>query len=182
MKVRETPLKDCLIIDLEAIRDDRGFFMESFNQSTFKAETGIDFNVKQVNYASSSKDVLRGLHYQEAPFAQGKLVGVTRGAVLDVVVDLREDSSTYLKSFATEIRNNETQLFIPKGFAHGYLVLEDDTMFYYFVDEFYSPSHEKGLLYNDPELNINWELKVDPIVSEKDLNQPGVSQIIKGLK
>ncbi len=177
MNIEITPLKDCFLIDVPKFGDDRGFFMESFNKAHFKEKTGIDFDIKQVNFASSSKDALRGLHYQDKPFAQAKLVGVTRGAVLDVVVDIRKDSPSYLQNFRVVLDTPSKMLYVPKGFAHGYKSLVDDTLFFYFVDEFYSPENEKGVLYNDPSLDIDWELTDDPVVSAKDLKQPTLDHV-----
>lgn len=172
MTVTETPLKDCVLIEHKSFGDDRGFFMESFNLERFKNESGMDFEVRQVNFAESSKNVLRGLHYQDKPFAQAKLVGVTRGAVMDVIVDIRKDSPTYLQHYSVVLDRPTVQLYVPRGFAHGYKALEDHSLFYYFVDEFYAPDHEKGLLYSDEVLSIDWQLSNTPIVSEKDLAQP----------
>lgn len=171
MEIIETPLKDCVIIKAPVYGDHRGFFLESFNQKKLK-DKGIDFEVKQINFAKSSKNVLRGLHYQVMPHPQGKLVGVINGSVLDVVVDVRPESSTYLKNFKIEINSNDTFLLVPRGFAHGYLSLTDETIFYYAVDEFYDPDSEKGIRFDDPKLAIDWELKETPKISEKDLAQP----------
>lgn len=178
MKVIPTPLRDCVLIEVAAKGDDRGFFMESFNQKRLFDATGITFEIKQVNFAGSGRNVLRGLHYQDAPYSQAKLVGVTRGKVMDVVVDIRKDSPTYLQHFKTILDRPNLLLLVPKGFAHGYYSLEDDTFFYYFVDAFYSPDHEKGILYNDASLAIDWELLDKPIVSEKDLNQPNLAHVV----
>lgn len=177
MKISETGLKDCFLLDLQSFGDNRGFFMESYNQERIFNELKIDFKVKQVNFASSSKNVLRGLHYQDKPYAQSKLVGVTNGAVLDLVVDIRKDSPTYLKHCKVVLDRPTLQLLVPKGFAHGYLSLQNDTLFYYLVDEYYSPDHEKGLLFNDPILDLDWELEEDPIVSTKDMLQPTLENI-----
>lgn len=178
MTVSETGLKDCYLIELDSYGDDRGFFMESFNRNRILEAIDITFEVKQVNFAASAKNVLRGLHYQDKPYAQTKLVGVTRGAVMDLVVDIRKDSPTYLQHFKVILDRPTKQLLVPKGFAHGYLSLEDDTLFYYFVDEFYAPDHEKGVLYNDPELRIDWDFSEDPIVSPKDLKQPKLADVL----
>jgi dTDP-4-dehydrorhamnose 3,5-epimerase len=178
MKVTPTPLQDCYLIEIDKKGDDRGFFMESFNQDALYKELGIRFEIKQVNFAGSSKNVLRGLHYQDAPFGQAKLVGVARGAVMDVVVDIRKNSPTYLKHFKTVLDRPNLLVMVPPGFAHGYYSLMDDTMFYYFVDAFYSPDHEKGILYNDNNLGINWEIDGGPIVSPKDLNQPKLNEVV----
>lgn len=168
MEIISTPLKDCFIIKVPKFGDDRGFFLESFHQRKL-SEKGVDFDVKQVNFAKSQGNVLRGLHFQKGSFAQAKLVGVISGAVLDVVVDMRPDSNTYLKHFKIILEDQGTLFLVPKGFAHGYYTLYDNTVFHYAVDNFYSPENEGGLLYNDPVLNIDWELKESPIVSEKDL-------------
>lgn len=177
MKITETPLKDCYLIEVTSFGDERGFFMEAFNQDRLNQELGLQFEVKQVNFASSSKNVLRGLHYQDAPYSQTKLVGVTRGAVYDMVVDLRKDSPTYLKSYKATLDEPGKLLLVPRGLAHGYYTLENDTLFYYFVDAVYSPDHEKGVLYNDKELNLDWGFSDDPIVSQKDLNQPTLAEV-----
>ena len=177
MKATPTPLKDCFLLEIDQKGDDRGFFMESFNQERLYKELGIHFEIKQVNFAGSSKNVLRGLHYQDAPFAQSKLVGVTRGSVLDVVVDIRKNSPTYLQHFKAILDRPNLLLMVPPGFAHGYYSLEDNTLFYYFVDAFYSPSHEQGILYNDTDLGIDWELIGQSIVSNKDLNQPKLTEV-----
>ena len=174
MEIIETPLKDCFIIKVPVYGDNRGFFLESFNQKKLK-EKGIDFEVKQINFAKSGINVLRGLHYQEEPNAQAKLVGVISGAVLDVVVDIRKDSPTYLKHYKVKIDSNDTFLLVPKGFAHGYHTLKDETIFYYAVDQFYAPNSEKGIRFDDPNLAIDWELQNQPKISEKDLNQPFIN-------
>lgn len=176
MEVIDTPLKDCKIIKAQKFGDERGFFLESFNQRELQA-AGITFNVRQINFAKSQQNVLRGLHYQLEPYAQTKLVGVINGAVLDVVVDLREDSPTYLQHYKLNIDTQDTFLLVPRGFAHGYYTLAPDTVFYYAVDNFYHPESERGVLYSDPELAIDWELAGEPTISAKDLKQPTVQQI-----
>ncbi len=168
MEIIQTPLEGCVVIKMPKFGDERGFFLESFNQRKL-LENGIDFEVKQINFAKSQKNVLRGLHFQNEPFAQAKLVGVVNGAVLDVVVDMRKDSSTYLRHFKLEISSPECFLLVPRGFAHGYYTLADDTIFNYAVDNFYSPENEGGVLFNDTKLNIDWELTEKPIISDKDL-------------
>jgi len=177
MKVKQTALKDCYILELPTFSDERGFFMESFNQAAFEKVTGLRMEIKQVNFASSSANVLRGLHYQDAPFSQTKIVGVTHGAVLDVVVDIRKDSPTYLNHFKIVLDRPGLMLWVPKGFAHGYYSTADETLFYYFVDAYYAPDHEMGIRYNDPDLSIDWELMEEPIVSSKDLNQPTLNHV-----
>ena len=181
MNVTKTPLKDCYLIEVPSFGDERGFFMEAFNQQKIKEELDIQFDIQQVNFASSSKNVLRGLHYQDAPFSQTKLVGVTRGAVLDIAVDIRKGSPSYLQHYAV-VLDHPTKLFlVPKGFAHGYVTLTDDTLFFYFVDAPYSPDHELGIRYNDDTLAINWNFQEKPIVSQKDLNQPTLDKVKNNL-
>ena len=175
MEVIETALKDCFIIKTKVFGDERGFFLESFNQRAL-AEQGIHFDVRQINFAKSEKNVLRGLHYQVAPFGQTKLVGVISGAVVDVVVDIRKSSPTFGQYLNIEINSQDTFLLIPKGFAHGYYTLADETIFYYAVDNFYSPENERGIIYNDPELKIDWGLRATPKVSIKDQNQSPLSR------
>lgn len=171
MEIIRTPLNDCFFIKSKMFGDERGFFMESFNKAKL-SDHGLDFDVKQINFAKSSKNVLRGMHYQMEPAAQGKLVGVMSGAVIDVAVDIRKNSPTYKQHFKIEISSPDTLFYIPRGFAHAYYTLADDTLFYYAVDNFYNPDLESGLRYNDPELNIDWDLKEEPIVSQKDRNWP----------
>lgn len=174
MEIIGTPLKDCFIVKALVFGDERGFFLESFNKQELK-KAGIDFEVKQINFAKSDKNVLRGLHFQKPPYSQSKLVGVISGSVIDVVVDLRRDSPTYLEHYRLEISSRDTFLYVPKGFAHGYYTLESETVFYYAVDEFYNPEAESGLFYDDPRLNIDWGLIGLPIISEKDNNQPMIN-------
>ena len=172
MKKIETEIKDLVIIEPKIFEDSRGFFMESYNYNTFK-ELGIENIFVQDNISKSSKGVLRG--FQKDEYAQTKLVYVLRGAVLDVTVDLRKNSETFGKYVAVELNEkNKKMLFIPKGFAHGFLTLEDDTEFVYKCDNFYNPKSEVGLIWNDLDLNIDWNLKKynmkeeELIISEKD--------------
>ena len=173
IKKIETGIKKLLIIEPRIFEDSRGFFMESYNYNTFK-ELGIDNIFVQDNISKSSKGVLRGLHFQKDEYAQAKLVYVLRGAVLDITVDLREDSETFGKYIAVELNEkNKRMLFIPRGFAHGFLTLEDDTEFIYKCDNFYNPKSEVGIIWNDTDLNIDWNLdkyniKEELIISEKD--------------
>ena len=171
MEILKTPLKDCIVIKAKKFGDDRGFFMESFNQKFF-LDAGIHFEVKQINVAKSEKNVLRGMHFQKGVFAQAKLVHVIQGAVLDVVVDMRKDSPSYLKHFAFELKKVEDFMLVPRGFAHGYYTLEDNTIFQYAVDNFYAPDHEAGVMYNDPKLSIDWGNLGTPKISQKDLKHP----------
>ncbi len=170
MSVNETILKDCYIIEPNVYNDHRGNFFEGFNEKVFEHIPGYEFKIKQMNCSVSHKNVLRGLHFQNHPYAQAKYVFVTQGEVLDVVVDLREDSPTYLQH--TKIRlssENRKRVFIPKGFAHGFLSLKDNTQLNYLVDEYYTPEYDCGIIYNDSVLNIDWGItKEDIIQSQKD--------------
>ncbi|MDI6778366.1 MAG: dTDP-4-dehydrorhamnose 3,5-epimerase [Patescibacteria group bacterium] len=168
MEFIETSLKGAYLVKPKVFRDERGFFLECWNEKAF-VEKGIDAKFVQDNHSLSSKyGVLRGLHFQLPPNAQAKLARVTRGKVYDVIVDLRKDSPTYGKWEGFELSgDNFEMLFIPRGFAHAYCTLEDNTEFVYKVDNFYAPESDSGIIWNDPTLNINWPIK-DPILSEKD--------------
>ncbi len=170
MKVKETQLKDCFVIEPTIFNDARGYFFESFNAQKFKELTGHAIAFVQDNESKSSKGVLRGLHFQTGDFAQSKLVRVIRGSVLDVCVDLRKHSETYGKKFSITLSgDNKKQLFVPRGFAHGFVVLEDNTVFSYKCDNYYNKAAEGGIIYNDSTLNIDWQLKPEELIlSEKD--------------
>ena len=170
MQVKETKLKDCFIIEPSIFGDERGYFFETFNKEKFKELTGKEIEFVQDNEAFSNRGVLRGLHFQKGEFAQAKLVRVVKGKVLDVVVDIRPNSKTYGEVFSCILSSeNKKQLFVPRGFAHGYSVLEDHTVFVYKCDNFYQPKSEGGIIYNDEKLNINWMLSEKEIaISEKD--------------
>ncbi len=178
MNVIETPIKGLLILEPRVFNDDRGYFFESYNQNTFKQATGLDINFIQDNQARSTQNVLRGLHYQNAPHAQTKLIRVLEGAIWDVVVDLRKDSDTYGKWFGVELSaENKVQFLIPKGFAHGYSVLSETAEVFYKCDDFYSKEDEGGLFYADPQVNIDWKIDLSKaIVSEKDKVQPTLKE------
>ena len=170
----ETGIKDLFIIEPQIFEDSRGFFLESYNYNDFK-ELGIENLFVQDNHSKSLKGVLRGLHFQKEEYSQAKLVRVLKGAVLDIVVDLRKDSETFGKYIAVELNEkNKKMFFIPRNFAHGFLTLEDNTEFFYKCDNFYNPQSEGGIIWNDSDLNINWNLKkynIDEsklIISEKD--------------
>lgn len=169
MKIIETAIKDLYVIEPNVFVDSRGYFLESFNLEKFEGAIGR-VNFVQDNESCSQKGVLRGLHFQRPPFEQAKLVRVIKGRVLDVAVDLRKDSPTYGEHVALELSGeNKKQFFVPRGFAHGFVVLEDDTIFSYKVDNKYAPEHEGGIIWNDPNLNIKWELgEAEPLLSEKD--------------
>lgn len=172
MQVEQTFLKDCFIIKDTVLTDSRGYFFESFNQKKFQELTGLAVNFVQDNQSKSSKGVIRGLHYQQGNFAQAKLVRVLKGKVLDVVVDLRKSSPTFGKHLAVELtEDNHTQLFVPRGFAHGFVVLSNETIFFYKCDNYYNKEYDTGIYFKDTSLNINWQLADDEfIVSEKDAN------------
>lgn len=178
MIVKETKLQGCFIIQPQVFRDKRGYFVESYNEKTFSELIGLNINFVQDNESQSSKGVLRGLHYQSGEYAQAKLVRVIKGSVLDVVVDLRSDSKTFGEHLSVELsEDNKTQFFVPKGFAHGFIVLEDDTIFSYKCDNFYNKNSEAGIIYNDTDLNINWKLlESEFIISEKDKDLPKFKQ------
>jgi dTDP-4-dehydrorhamnose 3,5-epimerase len=168
MKLISTKIKDLCLIQPAVFPDARGYFFESFQKEKF-LKLGIDEEFVQDNESMSQKGVLRGLHFQKPPFAQGKLVRVVKGAVLDVAVDIRKGSPTYGKWIAEVISaENKLMVWIPVGFAHGFLTLEDDTIFQYKCTNYYNKESEGGIIWNDPDLNINWGIK-DPLVSEKDL-------------
>ena len=175
MKIISTPLKDLYIIEPVVFTDNRGFFFESYNEAKLQ-EAGLNYNFIQDNHSKSSYGVLRGLHYQNNPYAQAKLVRVTQGKVLDVVVDIRKNSPSYLQHFSLELSDeNKLQLLIPAGFAHGFVVLSDTCEFLYKCDNYYNKSSEGGIAYNDPALNIDWMIPEDDIIlSEKDTHNPTV--------
>lgn len=168
-----TGIPDLQIFEPQVWEDDRGYFFEAFNEHTF-TEAGITRPFVQDNQARSTYGVLRGLHYQLPPFAQAKLVRVLAGEVLDVAVDLRPDSPTYGQHYSVLLSaKNKKQLYVPRGFAHGYLVLSQTAEFFYKCDNFYAQSHEGGLMYNDPQLRIDWQIDPSAIVlSDKDRRLP----------
>jgi len=174
MKISETRLKGSYIIQPQIFKDKRGYFMESYNMESLRKFTGLNIDFVQDNESQSSKGVLRGLHYQIEEFAQAKLVRVVRGRVLDVAVDLRANSKTFGDHITVELSaENKKQLFVPRGFAHGFVVLEDDTIFSYKCDNYYNKEAERGIFYNDLDLEIDWHLpNSDLIISDKDLLLP----------
>lgn len=169
MKIEKTFIKDLLIIEPIVYGDERGYFFESYSKTKFEA-LGINIEFVQDNQSFSKKGTLRGLHYQNAPFAQTKLIRVLEGEILDVVVDLRRGSPTYKKSFSLSLSaDNRKQLLIPHGFAHGFSVISETATVIYKCDQFYNKSSEGGIKYDDPSLNIDWGMDLkDAIVSEKD--------------
>ena len=166
MKINKTFIEDLLIIEPQLFKDERGFFYESYNKNNLD----IDIDFVQDNESKSYKGVIRGLHFQAPPFEQTKLVRCVSGNILDVAVDIRTNSKTYGKSFSVELSSeNNKQLFIPKGFAHGFQVLSETAIVNYKVDGFYNPDSDSGLIWNDKDLSINWSIDVKPILSVKDL-------------
>jgi dTDP-4-dehydrorhamnose 3,5-epimerase len=174
MNVIETKLKGCFIIEPKVFKDDRGYFFESFNQQNFESLTGQSGHFVQDNQSASTYGVIRGLHFQKGEYAQAKLVRVIEGAVLDVAVDIREDSETYGQWVSVELTSeNNRQLYVPRGFAHGFSVLSEHAVFAYKCDNFYNKASEGGIIYNDPTLNIDWQIPSDKVqLSEKDIVLP----------
>jgi len=171
MEIQETGLKDCLIIKPRVFEDPRGYFFESFNKKTFEEQTGLSGNFVQDNQSFSSYGVIRGLHAQSGEFAQAKLVRVLKGEVLDVAVDARPGSPTYGKHISVKLSaNNHLQLYVPRGFLHGFSVLSEAAEFFYKCDNFYNKASELGVIYNDADLAIDWMIPADKAaVSDKDL-------------
>lgn len=172
MKIKQAPLKDCYIIEPTVFEDDRGYFFEKFNEKKFEELTGMNGHFVQDNISKSSYGVLRGLHLQKGEHAQAKLVSCLEGKVWDVAVDLREDSPTFGKWFGIELTaENKLQLYVPRGFGHGFSVLSDHAVFSYKCDNFYHKESEGNVMFNDPELQVDWKLEEkDMILSEKDRN------------
>ncbi len=173
MKLITTDFSGLVMIKPDLFEDQRGYFFESYNQEKF-SDLGIIFSPVQDNESSSAGNVIRGLHYQTGHMAQAKLIRVIKGKIFDVAVDLRKNSSTFGKWFGTELDSTgKLQLFIPRGFAHGFSVLSDNAIILYKCDNLYSPEHERGIIFNDPQLNIDWKIKKDlEIVSDKDRKNP----------
>jgi dTDP-4-dehydrorhamnose 3,5-epimerase len=177
MKVTATALTGVLLLEPKVFRDERGFFLESWNRRTFSQAVGFDADFVQDNHSRSAKGVLRGLHYQLPPRAQGKLVRVTRGTVFDVAVDVRRSSSTFGRWVGVELTESEqTQLWIPPGFAHGFVVLSETADFLYKTTEFYEPAQERVIRYDDPDLGISWPLPAASLsVAPRDSAGPALS-------
>ncbi|MFY9069038.1 dTDP-4-dehydrorhamnose 3,5-epimerase [Aliarcobacter butzleri] len=174
----KTSIPDVVIIEPKVHGDARGYFVETFRADKLEEFIGYKINFCQDNESKSSKGVLRGLHYQLAPFAQTKLVRVIKGKVLDVAVDIRKNSPTFGKYVAVLLSaENKKQLLVPRGFAHGFVVLEDDTVFAYKVDNYYSPEYDRGIAYDDESLNIDWILKKEELnLSAKDTKQAKLNE------
>ena len=179
MKVFDTEIEGVKILETDVHRDARGYFAETYNAGRY-AEAGIDAVFVQDNESCSQKGVLRGLHWQAAPWTQAKLVRVIRGAVWDVVVDIRRGSATYGRHVAVELTaENNLQFYVPRGFAHGFMVLEDNTLFAYKCDNLYHPESERGMKFDDPALGIPWpDICGEPILSQKDRLHPPLSGIV----
>ncbi len=176
MKLIKTEIEGLLIIEPKVFEDERGHFFESWNKQVF-AKQGLDWDFVQDNQSCSVKNVLRGLHFQNPPYEQGKLLRVVSGSVMDVAVDLRKKSNTYGKHFKIILNSGEKKLFwIPPGFAHGFLTLEDNTIFLYKCTKRYDKDSERSIIWNDPELNIDWGVS-SPIVSPKDAKAPAFDQL-----
>ena len=178
MKFIRTEIEDVVIIEPKVHGDARGYFVETFREDKLQEFLGYKINFCQDNESKSSRGVLRGLHYQLAPAAQTKLVRVIQGRVLDVAVDIREGSPTFGKHVAVELTSeNKRQLLVPRGFAHGFVVLEDDTVFAYKVDNYYSPENDRGIAFDDASLNIDWQVAHAELnLSKKDTQQPKLKE------
>ena len=182
MQVEETFLKGCYVVTPKVYRDERGYFFESFNKTYFEEQTGLAVSFVQDNQSLSSKGVLRGLHFQEGDYAQAKLVRVVKGKVLDVCVDLRKESTTFGQHFSIVLDDKEhKQLYIPKGFAHGFFFFLDQTIFSYKCDDFYHKESERGIIYNDPDIGISWDLPTNELIlSERDRKLPTFKSYLNG--
>ena len=183
MNIIKTTLEGVLIIEPTVFGDERGYFYESFNAKQFQEQTGIEVNFIQDNESKSKYGVVRGLHFQSGEYAQAKLVHVAKGRILDIAVDIREKSPTFGQYIAVELSDvNHRQLFIPRGFAHGFSVLSEDAVFQYKCDNYYNPQSERGILWNDPSIGIDWQLPVsDIILSEKDKKHPLLKDLCESL-
>ena len=184
MQIEYTPIEGCFIIHDTFFGDHRGYFFESFNRNTFLENTGVAVDFVQDNQSSSSKGVLRGLHFQHGEFAQAKLVRVLSGAVLDVAVDLRKDSKTFGLHVAVELTSeSRTQFFVPRGFAHGFVVLSEQATFFYKCDNYYHKTSEGGIAFNDPDLAIDWKLpEQELLLSDKDKALPFLRDCVNTLQ
>ncbi|MCK9401832.1 MAG: dTDP-4-dehydrorhamnose 3,5-epimerase [Chitinophagaceae bacterium] len=184
MRIERTILEGCYLIHDTFFGDHRGYFFESFNQKTFLEQTGVDVTFVQDNQSGSQKGVLRGLHFQHGEFAQAKLVRVLKGRVLDVAVDLRKESATFGKHISVELsEDSHTQFFIPRGFAHGFVVLSEQAVFFYKCDNYYNKASERGIIYNDADLGVDWQLAPgELLLSEKDTKLPTLKEVTDTLQ
>ena len=180
MTVIETKLKGCFIIEPTIFKDKRGYFFESFNEQKFNEALNLNSRFIQDNESFSTKGVLRGLHYETGNYAQAKLVRVVKGKVLDIAVDIRKESPTFGQYISIELtEENKKQIFVPRGFAHGFVVLSDTAILSYKCDNFYNKESEEGIIYNDTTLNIDWKLPPESlIISEKDIDLPSFEEAI----
>lgn len=180
MEIKQTNLQDCFYLTPAIFKDERGVFSETYNSATFRKVTGLDIDFVQDNQSQSSFGVLRGLHFQTGSMAQAKLVRAAMGRVLDIVVDLRKESPTFGQHFSIELTGeNGKQLFVPRGFAHGFITLSEKSIFSYKCDNYYDKTSEGGIIYNDATLNLDWHLPEEKlIVSEKDLQLPTFREVI----
>lgn len=180
MEVVQSPLKDCFYVIPRVFKDHRGVFSETFNSRTFEEKTGLTIDFVQDNQSQSSRGVLRGMHFQTGAMAQAKLVRVALGRVIDIVVDLRKDSPTFGNHFAIELTaENGHQLFVPRGFAHGFITLSEKSIFCYKCDNYYDQASESGIIYNDATLKLDWHLPEEElIISDKDLELPTFQEVI----
>ena len=174
---KKLEIEDVILIEPKVFGDERGFFMESYKKSDFVAN-GIDIEFNQENHSSSTKGVLRGLHYQLAPKGQAKLIRCIEGEIFDVAVDIRKNSPTFGKWIGEKLSaENKKMLFIPDGFAHGFVVLSERAQLVYKASNEYSKEHDRGLAWNDPDININWGIDFEPVLSEKDKVQPLLKEL-----
>lgn len=184
MKIEKTNLEGVIVIEPKVFGDHRGWFMETFSQSAFESAIGKSIVFVQDNHSfSATKGTLRGLHYQLHPSAQSKLVRCTKGSIYDVAVDIRKGSSTYGHYFGVVLsEENKKQLFVPQGFAHGFLTLEENCEVQYKVDALYDPHCDRGIAYNDPTIRIEWPLTGEPVLSDKDLQAPSLEEAEKNFE
>ena len=178
MNIIKTEVEGVMILEPKVFGDDRGYFTETFRQDIFEEAVGHKVDFIQDNESKSSYGVLRGLHYQLPPFSQSKLVRVINGSVIDVAVDIRKGSPTYGKHVAVELSGkNKRQLFVPRGFAHGFVVTSETAVFAYKVDNYYAPEYDRGVVYNDPDIGIAWGVDLEKLLlSEKDMKQPSLAE------
>lgn len=181
MKFTPQSITGVILIEPTVHGDDRGYFIETFRQDLFEKALGYQVNFIQDNESKSSKGVLRGLHYQLEPYSQAKLLRVIEGSVLDVAVDIRKSSPTFGQHVAVELtEKNKHQLFVPHGFAHGFVVLSDSATLAYKVDNYYAPEHDRGIAFNDSKLGIDWKLAVDELqLSDRDKTYPDLSDVLE---
>jgi dTDP-4-dehydrorhamnose 3,5-epimerase len=177
LKFTPQPIPDVILIESTVHGDNRGYFIETFRQDLFEEAVGYQVNFIQDNESKSTKGVLRGLHYQLPPYTQAKLVRVIEGSVLDIAVDIRKSSPTFGRHVAVELTaNNKHQLFVPHGFAHGFVVLSDSATFAYKADNYYAPEHDRGIAFDDSELVIDWQLPLELLqLSDKDKTHPSLA-------